>query len=373
MRFFVFFLLAVCCVATNAQTPPPSPEVHADGSVTFRLAAPAAKQVILSSDALATHTLPMERDASGVWRVTIPPVAPQIYSYSFVADGAAMPDPHNPHTKPNLLGPGSELLVPGTPPMPWELTAIPHGRVDRHVYTTHVALHLPQDQEPYYVYTPPAYDASHKGAYPVLYLLHGWSDGADGWDAVGRAGLILDSLIAGGKAVPMIVVMPLGYGDYNFVLDGFGVWNEPAKVQANVDLFDRMLTTEIMPAVEQAYATAKGRDNTAIAGLSMGGLESLTIGLRYPARFAFVGGFSSAVFHEGFDTIMPALDAKAPRPRLLWVACGTDDHLIKPNRDFVLWARANGLPVTPVETPGAHTWLVWRDNLIHFAPLLFRK
>ena len=228
MRLLASLIVFSSAIAASAQASLPSTDVHADGSITFRYKAAAAKQVSLTSDGLA-HALPMERDAAGVWTVTTPVLAPEIYSYNFIADGVSMVDPRNPKTKPNLLGPGSEVTVPGTPPMPWELTAGLHGRVDRHMYTTHVALLLPLDQEPYFVYTPSGYDAARKGGYPVLYLLHGWSDGADGWDAVGRAGLILDNLIAADKALPMIVVMPLGYGDYDFVRNGFSVWSDACE------------------------------------------------------------------------------------------------------------------------------------------------
>jgi enterochelin esterase family protein len=129
---------------------------------------------------------------------------------------------------------------------------------------------------------------------------------------------------------------------------------------------------EIIPAVEREYPIAKGRDNHAIAGLSMGGLESVTIGINHADYFAYVGGFSSALKHVDFSKQM--LDPGNARDlRQLWIACGTSDSLITPNRDFVTWARAKHLPVTPIETEGKHTWLVWRENLIRFAPLLFRQ
>jgi enterochelin esterase-like enzyme len=171
-------------------------------------------------------------------------------------------------------------------------------------------------------------------------------------------------------------VMPLGYGDYDFVTHGFAVWQDPAKVSANVDLFSQGLFTEIMPAVEHTYNVAPGRENHAIAGLSMGGLESLTIGLAHPETFAYVAGMSSAVFGEHFAAAFPSFNtpdiAKKDDLRLLWVACGAADQLFKPNRDFIALALSKGFDVTAVETTGAHTWLTWRDNLVHVAPLLFQ-
>jgi enterochelin esterase family protein len=265
------------------------------------------------------------------------------------------------------------VLVPGHPPKPWELTAIPHGTVSRHLFTTHVAKNLPEDQEAYLVYTPPGYNAKRKRGYPVLYLLHGWSDTETGWTEVGRANLIFDSMLDDGKIVPMIVVMPLGYGNFDFVTSREDVWHDAARVDENTSLYSQMLETEIIPMVTREYNIAPGRENYAIAGLSMGGLESLTIGLNHANQFAWIGGFSSAIELEHFDEHMPNLNAKQTNLRLLWVACGTSDEVhIGPSRDFVAWAKAKGLPVTAVETPGQHTWLVWRDNLLHFAPLLFR-
>ena len=165
-------------------------------------------------------------------------------------------------------------------------------------------------------------------------------------------------------------------GDYDFVTKGFNVWNDDVKVKANVDLFTQTLQSEIMPAVDREYNVAAGRDNRGIIGLSMGGLESLSIGLNHNDQFAWVGGMSSAVFSEHFDTYLPNAGSEAFKKnpmRLLWVACGTGDRLYAPNQHFLTWGKARGLDITPVFTPGAHTWLVWRDNLIHFAPLLFRK
>jgi enterochelin esterase family protein len=258
--------------------------------------------------------------------------------------------------------------------MPWELTGIPHGAVTHRFLTTHIARNLPEDQEPYIVYTPPGYDARKKGGYPVLYLLHGFSDMADGWTTVGKANLIMDSMLASGKVVPMVVVMPMGYGDFDFVTSGGSAWRDPAKVDENVSLYSQMLEDEVMPAVEREYNIGHGRKNHAIAGLSMGGLESLTIGLQHTDQFAWVGGFSSAVMDRHYDEHFPGITGKKANLRLLWVACGTSDsaHLFQPNLDFIAWAKARGLPVTAIETPGQHTWLVWRDNLLHFAPLLFR-
>jgi enterochelin esterase-like enzyme len=367
-----FFAGSLVVAFGQPQAPPlQTHQVNADGTITFRYADRSATNVNVSIDS-PQKILPMTRGEDGVWSVTTPKLAPEYYGYAFVVDGVTKLDPNNADTRRNFIFLANNVMLPAQPPAPWELTAIPHGRVDHHVYTTHVAKNLPADQSAYVVYTPPGYDAKRKGGYPVLYLLHGWSDDETGWSQVGRADLILDTLIAQGKAVPMIVVMPLGYGNLDFVRNGSSVWDEPKLVDENTLLDSQALLTEVIPAVEHEYNAAAGRDNRAIIGLSMGGLESLTIGLNHAEQFAYVGGMSSAIHQRHFDEAMPKLDAKKANLRLLWVACGTGDDLIAPNRDFVQWAKQKGLTVTAVETPGAHVWPVWRDNLLAFAPLLFR-
>jgi enterochelin esterase family protein len=372
MRVLLSFAALLVAGALPAQTID-SHQVNADNSITFRYQNGSASAVLVATDA-AMRPLPMTKDEKGLWTVSTGALPPEIYSYSFVVDGVQELDPLNNQVVPNILARSNSLLVPGHPPKPWELTAIPHGAVTRHMLTTHIALNLPANQEPYIVYTPPGYDAHKKGGYPVLYLLHGFSDSANGWTQVGKANLIFDSMLASGSIVPMIVVMPMGYGNFDFVTDGGTGWNDPAKVDENVTLYSQMLENEVMPAVEHEYNIAHGRENHAIAGLSMGGLESLTIGLKDSRQFAWVGGFSSAVADRHYDEHFPGLTAKKADLRLLWVACGTSDsaHLFQPNQDFIAWAKAKSLPVTAIETPGQHTWLVWRDNLLHFAPLLFR-
>lgn len=378
MRRIYTLLAALFSFSAVAQQPAPgnATAVNPDGSITFRYSSAGAQTVVVETDAVP-KPLPMVKDEKGLWSVTTPPLKPEHYGYAFKVDGGpAMLDPTAHTLRPNLVSFSSDILVQGSTPQPWELAAIPHGNVTRHVYKTNIATGLPANQEPYLVYTPPGYDRKHPGGYPTLYLLHGWSDTEAGWTAVGQAQLILDTLLSQGKIVPMVVVMPQGYGDYSFVTSGGGVWNDPAKVDDNVGLFSEMLTEEIIPAVERDYSVAKDRDHRAIAGLSMGGLESLTVGLTHHELFSYIAGMSSALHGEKFDQHFPALAAGDKNSgvgfKLLWVACGTEDQLITPNRHFVAWAKSKGLPITAVETPGQHTWLVWRQNLLTVAPLLFK-
>jgi enterochelin esterase family protein len=204
--------------------------------------------------------------------------------------------------------------------------------------------------------------------------MHGFTDTEEGWTRAGKADLMLDRMLAEGKIVPMIVVMPRGYGDFDIVSHGHNAFGDPEIGRRNIQLFTQTVIDEIIPAVERDYNVAKGRDNRAVAGLSMGGQESLTLGLTHPELFAWVGAMSAGLPRKAdFDVLFPGVTASQPHLSLLWIACGTDDSLITPNRALVAWARQKGLSPVPIETPGGHAFPVWRDNLLALAPLLFRK
>lgn len=356
-------------VEKSASVPRVHTEVNPDRTITFRYHDPAARKVEVSLD-INGDPLAMQRNDIGVWSVTTAPLAPQIYGYNFLVDGETRLDVMNPRTSPNLVDLSNMIEVPGDGPQMWDAANVPHGVVHRHTYNTATVVGLENNQSEFYVYTPPNYDPKAKTSYPVLYLLHGWSDDASGWTEVGQAHLILDNLLAQGKIKPMVVVMPLGYGDMAFVHDQ-DVWDHPATVEHNVSLFEKALLTEVLPQVESGYQVSRKREDRAIAGLSMGGLEALTIGLSHPEMFAWVGGFSSALQSLSSLQAIGGIDPKTTNFKALWIACGVDDHLIDPNRQFIDWLKGRNIPVTQIETPGRHTWSVWRDNLIHFSPLLF--
>lgn len=360
----------------SKPAPPPPPllshEVHKDRSVTFRFR-DAAAEVKLSLEGVA-DPIAMVKGTGGVWSLTTEPLSPEIYGYRFLVGGGSRIDPENFALAPNMAFPPTNLLiVPGDTPQLWDETAVPHGTVHTHRFTSKIALGLQANQEEVVVYTPPGYDARAAKPYPVLYLLHGWSGVAESWTHDQQANLILDNLLAQGKIKPMVVVMPLGYGDMSFVQNGFNVWDHPAPVEHNTQLFMSMLTGEIMPLVEGAYNVSRDREGRAISGLSMGGLESLDTGLHNTDKFAWIGGFSSAVHNLDYEDQLATLDPKTADLKLLWIACGTEDGLIDANRKMIAFLKAKGMPVTQIETPGLHDSLVWRDNLIHFAPLLFQK
>jgi enterochelin esterase family protein len=345
-----------------------SPEVQSDGRVTFRLKAPGAKEVQLHCEGVRNTS--MQKDDQGVWWFTTEPLAPDIYVYSFNVDGLHLIDPGNPLLKYNLLNTDSQVHVPGPESLPWEINDVPHGQLHRHFYKSTVA----GDDRDFFVYTPPGYDPAARKRYPVLYLLHGYSDDATAWSSVGLANVILDNLIARGQAKPMIIVMPLGYGTLDVVRGGWSRVRDASLWQRNVDKFRETLLNEVMPQVEKAYKTIPNREARAIAGLSMGGTESLTVGLNNFDRFAWIGAFSSGGLNTNYPAQFPTLDATASHQlRLLWIACGKDDRLLQSNQEFVSWLNAKGVPVTWTETAGEHSFRVWRRNLAAFAPLLFRK
>jgi enterochelin esterase-like enzyme len=352
-----------------------SPEVHADHRVTFRLRAPNAKEVGVQIEG-ASKPVAMQKDEEGVWSATTEPLVPDYYGYAFILDGVGMLDPSNDAIKPNFLYRSSEVHIPpasgnsGDPTSTtWEIADVPHGEIHHHFYRSKVV----GDERGYFVYTPPGYDPRGKQTYPVLYLLHGYSDDASAWTAVGRANVILDNLIARGKAKPMLIVMPLGYGAPEVLAPGSGVFHDPGITERNFDRFRETLLREVIPRVEADYLVIKDRDSRAIAGLSMGGAEALLTGLNTLNQFAWIGAFSSGGITPDFAKEFLGLDARAnTQLRLLWIACGTEDHLIGTNRTLRAWLASKDIHHVDIETPGAHTWMVWRRNLIDLAPLLFR-
>jgi len=279
-------------------------------------------------------------------------------------------------------------VIPGS--QPWlPSPGVARGGVTRHAYHSAVA----NDDRDFFVYTPASYDPKRAQAYPVLYLLHGLGDDAERWlTGGGGAANILDNLIAQNKAVPMVVVTPLGYGTSQGPTGGRG--------SQNLIGYSKILLEEVMPMVDKAYNVSKNRDQRAIAGLSMGGAETLYVGLNHLDKFAWIGAFSSApmLFPAAADAAaavgpggggrgapqpmdpavfartFPTLDAKAnSQIRMLWIVCGTDDGLIGVNRQFKDWLRSKGVQFTEQEVPNmAHVWPLWRQNLTDMAPRLFQ-
>jgi len=382
-----------------------SPQVMTDGRVTFRFRAPDAKVVNVVLE--PGDSAPMTKEASGVWTATVGPLQPDIYAYRFVADGVTTPDPSSgavlKTARPNaaaelgLLGTWqSQFLVPGNPtPEAWEMTDIPHGAV-AHVTFYSKAMSAFRD---YYVYTPPAYDAKRSRRYPVLYLQHGAGENASGWSDIGKVNLILDALISQGKAKEMIIVMPLGHpaqplpavtapdfveptpgGRGGSGRGGFGAAGGSGRGGGGVDPvmspYMTSLLTEIMPQVEKHYNAGNTKATRALAGLSMGGRQTLDFSLLHPELFNYVGLFSAAVGggRGGTTTLPTALTpAWAKQFKVLWIACGDHDTTVGPaNVAFKAALKEKNVPFTDIITPGAHTYAVWKRNIVAFAPLLFQ-
>ncbi len=372
--FWLLSLLSLAAISLHAQQQPPpiiSPEVQSDRRVIFRIFAPSLKEVSVKLEGTA-QPLAMQKDEKGIWSATAGPLEPDYYEYWFESDGATLMDPLNPLMKPNFLHPHNMVHVPGPASLTWEVQNVPHGALHHHFYHSKVV----GDFRDYYVYTPPGYDPRGKVRYPVLYLLHGYSDNNDIWWMVGNANVSLDNLIAQGKAKPMIIVMPLGYGAPEIVqrTPTFGAPFRDEKLrQRNFDRFGECLLQEVVPAVETDYLVKKDRNSRAIAGLSMGGAETLLVGLNNLDRFAWIGAFSSGGLGDDLEKQFPKLDAKAnPQPRLLWISCGKDDGLLPLNVKMRDWLESKQIHPKWLETSGAHTWQVWRRAIAEFMPLLFQ-
>src|SRR5262245_32221325 len=324
-----------------------SPDVQLDGRVTFRLRATNATTVLVRCEGVTATN--MVKDDQGVWSLTSNPLEPDIYVYSFTVDGLHMIDPNNPFLKYNLLSTDNQVHVPGPKSLPWEINDVPRGLVHHHFYKSAVA----NDERDFYVYTPPGYNPAARKRYPVFYLLHGFSDDASAWTSIARANVILDNLIARGQARPMLIVMPLGYGTMDYVRGGWDGARRQELRQLSFEKFRANLLTEVIPQVEKDYRTSARREDRALAGLSMGGSESLFVGLNAPDKFAWIGAFSSGGLRTNFVAEYPKLDEKAnDKLRLLWIGCGQQDRLISTNKLLSAWLESKGVKHTWVEIPG---------------------
>jgi len=343
----------------RASRPAPvvSPTIEAEGRVTFRLSAPKAEQVSVVGE-MTQGKVAMERDGAGLWTVTMDAVEPGIYGYSFDVDGVKMVDPGNPLLKPMRSPKTSVLYLPGN--HSYDFKDVPHGSVHLHNYHSKSIDRFRELQ----VYTPPGYETDDE-PYPLLVLQHGHGDSFATWVAYGKAHWILDNLIAEGKAVPMIVAMLDGHP----IPESYG----GGRSVANTEELRRDLLQAALPMVEKSYRVKPGRENRAIAGLSMGGLHSLTIGLSELDSFAWIGAFSAAIPES--DSVQDAMKNAAAtneKLKLLWIACGKDDFLLDQNLAAIEAFKAAGIKHQWHLTGGSHAWPVWRGYLADFAPLLFR-
>ncbi len=350
------------------QPPLISPEVTDGNKITFRIMAPNADTVRLSGSDIpgSMRGFLMNKKDSGVWEFTTDELVPGAYRYNFNVDGVTVADPINPLTSESNMNSWSLAVLPGNELM--DTNDVPHGAVSEVTYYSETLGKFRR----MHVYTPPGYEKNAK-KYPVFYLLHGAWDSDDSWSTVGRAGFIIDNLIAKGEAVPMVVVMPAGHtGPIN--RGGF-----------NMGSFVDDFNNEIKPYIESHYRVKTDRANRAMAGLSMGGGHTVDIAVPNLKDYAYIGVFSSGVFSLG----RPADQQQGPSYeemhakvlddaslkkglKVFWFGTGKDDFLVQTTRMTVEMFKKHGFDVVYDETEGAHTWLVWRDYLIDFVPKLFK-
>jgi enterochelin esterase family protein len=358
-----------------------SPEVLPDHRVTFRILAPRAETVGLRGGdipALASAGRgappnpgpPFTKGDNGVWEATMGPIDPGAYRYTFMVNGVAVIDPRNPAISESNNNVWSLLYIPGADFM--ETKNIPHGAVASvNYYSTALARFRRM-----HVYTPPGYEAGSSQKYPVFYLLHGAGDSDEAWTSVGRAGFILDNLIADKKARPMIVAMPAGHTS----LASFGGGRGAAAAGGPPprDEFLEDFVTDVMPYVEKNYRTQTDRAHRAIAGLSMGGSQTLNIAFSHLDKFAYIGVFSSGILGGGSAADWETRHAETldngglkKGLKLVWFSTGADDGLITNSKATVEMLKKHGFEAGFTESPGAHTWINWRNYLNQFAPQLF--
>lgn len=344
-----------------------SPEIQPDGHVTFRIFAPQAQTVRLTGSDIPGNLrgADMTKRENGVWEVTLGPIDPGAYRYNFNIDRVSVMDPRNPSVSESNNNAWSMFYIPGADFM--DTKEVPHGAVSAVTYYSSVLKKFRR----MHVYTPPGYETG-QGKYPVFYLLHGAGDCDESWTSVGRAGFIIDNLIAAKKAKPMVIVMPAGH-----TTTGGGFAGPPTAQQDFADEF----MTDILPYAESHYRVQTDRQHRAIAGLSMGGTQTLNISIPHLDKFAYIGVFSSGLigglapqaatsWEEQHKAELDNAGAKKGL-KLVWFSTGKEDGLFPTSESTVALLKMHGFNVTFKESPGAHTWINWRNYLNEFAPQLF--
>jgi len=369
-----------------------SPEINADGTVTFRLSSPKAITVQVMGDFLTQGPADLKQGQDGIWTYTTPePLEPELYSYNFLVNGMRYLDPSNIYMNRDVATWTNIFIISrekGDKGDLYSVNDVPHGNLQK-VWYDSPTLGLTRRMT---VYTPPKYEESGKTKYPVLYLCHGAGGDENAWSELGRAAQILDNLIAQGKAKPMIIVMPngnpnceaapgeWGFGMYQPSMGGGAVRLPQAKAGIPESFPD------IMNYVESHYRVLKGAANTAMCGLSMGGGHTFQTTKMFPGKFGYIGLFSAAISvgsygdqsplaekmrkDEAFNKDMAALFAA--KPKLYFIGIGKTDFLIQSNNDYRAWLTEKGYPFEYMETEGGHIWRNWRIYLSHFAQELFK-
>ncbi len=399
LNLALFVLLAIPGVALAQPQPNPvaappklkSPEIAPDHTVTFHLYAPKANAVTLNADWLGATNLPMTKDDNGVWSIIVGPLPPQLYGYWYMVDGVRTLDPSNSETERDGSRYSTMLMISGPQSALWDFKDVPHGTLDEIWYPS-PTLHM--EQRRMYVYLPAEYNANPEKKYPVLYLLHGGGGDEDAWTVMGRATVIMDALIASGKAVPMIVVMPNGNARQT-VSQGFGYGPTPSATQVNAPLPNPLgqnphtqcgprpapayegsspasIVKDVIPFVEKTYRVIPDRAHRAIAGLSMGGGQTIVATNHNPDTFSYIGAFSTAGATQE-DAYAPGLDAlKKNGLKFYWTGAGDMDICRQSALNLEADLKERGIPTSYKEIPGKHYWFLWRDFLGAYASLIFQ-
>jgi enterochelin esterase family protein len=352
-----------------------SPEVHSDKRVTFRIYAPKASEVTLGGDWIAQGLGSggkLEKDEKGVWSITVGPLPPDFYSYSFIVDGIRTLDPKNATIKQGVTSLDNMFFLPGAEAAFEDNQAVPHGEIRKVWYQSSTL----GAQRRLHIYFPPGYENG-KGRYPVFYLLHGGGDEDSGWNTIGRAGFILDNLIAVKKARPMIVVMPNGSLPRPPVVPGAPP--DPAAPAALQERFTNELMKDVMPFVEKNYRVLTGRDNRAIAGLSMGGGQTTRVITTHPDQFAYVAVWSAGVnpqisadFEKRNAAFLASADKLNKQIKLFSISVGDKDFALAGSKNLAELLKKNSIKHELNISGGGHTWINWRRYLNDLAPRLFR-
>ena len=368
---------------TAQRTPTPndtlvSTEVLSDHRVTFRIYAPKASDVTLRGDWMGTQEpVKLEKNDQGVWSATVGPLAPDYYSYSFNVDGVRTLDPKNPTIKQGINSVDNMFFLDGAEAAFQDNKPVPHGEI-RKVWYQSTTL---ATQRRMHIYFPPGYDSG-KERYPVFYLLHGGGDEDSGWSTIGRAGFILDNLIAEKKARPMIVVMPNGSlpRPANLPPPTPGAPPDPAAAAAQQDRFTNELLKDVMPFVEKNYRALPGAANRAIAGLSMGGGQTTRIVTTNPDQFAYVAVWSAGVnpqtsadFEKRATALLDNPDKANKQIKLFSISVGDKDFTFASSKNLAEILKKRGIKHELHVSGGGHTWINWRNYLRDYAQALFKS
>jgi enterochelin esterase family protein len=307
--------------------------------------------------------LPLKRDDSGVWSLTVGPLPAGFYTYGYAIDGGLrMPDPSNPNLELRRWGPTSVFIVPGMEKAVFEDRRVPHGAAHVEVYDSPNL----DTKRMVYVYTPPGYEKSN-AKYPVLYLLHGNGQIEASWVWTGRANVIMDNLLADGKVKPMIVVMPYGHVPREIKTASTSTAPSPNDPVA----IEKELITAVKPLVENKYRVLTDRNHRAIGGLSMGAAQSLSIGLHNLDQFAYIAAFSGGGNRAEWEKADPAMLNQ--KLKVLWLGCGTDDFAYKGVKAMDDLLTSKNVKHVWNESGGGHSWPNWQVYLSKYVPLLFRN